>query len=116
MIYFDEKKGEYVWLSFNSKPVNSSDYETAHCLVMFSSSSATIEKIDPPKIVKTCEDYYALVKTTKTPFILRNCQKSKKYLWTGNKEIEQNLTDEEIPVNWDIVIAVLMRLQERGKP
>ena len=120
MIYFDKEKGEYVWLYAKLGHIDPSTKcitptETAHCLLLVSCSSTTIENIDPPQTVKTCEDYYALVKTTKTPFTLRNCQKGKKYFWTGNREIEQNLTDEEIPVNWDIVIAVLMTLQEKGK-
>lgn len=120
MIYFDKEKGEFVWFHLTSNTIDFSDNnttisQTSTCLFLFNSSSATIEKKDPPETVKKCEVFYDLVKTTKTPFTLRHFKKGKKYLWTGYREIELNLTNEEIPVNWDIVIAVLMTLRERGE-
>ena len=122
MFYFDKEKGEYVWLHFTHDTKNSVyQYENTTSprlsvsFISIECRSVTIDINDSPEAVKTCKDFYALAKTTKSPYTLKDYQKGKKYLWTGFKEIEKNLSAEEIPVDWDIVIAVLMALIERGK-
>lgn len=101
MVYFDKEKGEFVWQH--------------SCFFMHSASFDTIEFGDSPQKVQACQTYYNLVKTTNSPYTLVNYIEGKKYTWTGKEEVLFTLNEKDAPVNWDIVIAVLMRFHEEGK-
>lgn len=85
------------------------------CLFAFGKDGGPIlEESDSLDTEKTCKDFYELAKTTKTPFVFYNGKEKRKYYWTGEHEFIKTLDIKEVPVNWDIVICVLMNFQQTG--